>query len=298
VTDRYGPEISDLVVDYDPDTLARRPVTKRAVVERLDGAALRVARSLSERDGVLDDAEVDGILVRSHLELQRLHEEFRVGRLVRSLVAPFVDLVRRTTDERPVRIVDIGCGLGFVARWLSAHGALGDDVEIVGADYNRALVRAASSLASAEKLRCRFVAANAFHLEPRAHLYMSTGVLHHFRGDDLVRLFAEHERAGAIGFLHLDIRPSFIAPFGSWVFHQARMREPLAKCDGYWSAVRAHPMETLLAAVPPSFATAAVDHRPGIHILVRIFQALLGVRAAHREELARAYSWLGGRFRT
>jgi SAM-dependent methyltransferase len=304
VTDRFGPEISDLIVDYDPDTLERRPITKRAVIERLESegraAPVRVASALgATADGLLDAAEVDGVLLRSHLELQRLHEEFRVAALVRTLVAPLVELARAAAGS-PVRLVDIGAGLGFVARWLSAHGALGDDVEVVGADYNRTLVGAANALAEAENLRCRFVAANAFRLSPRAHVYTSTGVLHHFRGPDLERLFAEHDRAGALGFVHLDIRPSLLAPIGSWIFHQARMREPLAKWDGYWSAVRAHSARTLLSAAEkgaPGFTTASVDAYPGLHAIVRIFQAIVGVRMEYRGELERAYGSLGARVR-
>lgn len=299
----HGPEISDLLVDYDPETLARRPVRKQEVLDRLArrSAPLRVARALGAKDGILDDAEVDGILVRSHLELQRLHEEFRVGALVRSLLVPLLNVVRGANGASSIRVVDIGCGLGFIARWLAKHGALGDDVELVGADYNRALVDVAGRLAAEESLPVRFVAANAFRLDPPAHVYLSTGVVHHFRGDDLARLFAEHERTGAVAFLHLDIRPSAIAPLGSWVFHQARMREPLAKHDGYWSAVRAHDAATLLAAIrrgAPAFACSSVDAYPGIHALVRIFHGFVGVRARHRAALQAAYAPLGRRVRS
>src|SRR5205085_10028139 len=146
--------------------------------------------------------------------------------------------------------------LGFVLRWLAAHGALGADVELVGVDYNRAFVEAASLLAAEEDLRCRFLAANAFRLDQPAHIIVSTGVFHHFRGDDLVRVFEEHEKSSALAFVHVDIRPSPIAPLGSFIFHQARMREPLARFDGYWSAVRAHESTTFLAAMregAPSF---------------------------------------------
>jgi SAM-dependent methyltransferase len=303
VKDAFGPEISDLIVDFDPDTLARRRVVKREVVARLEAegrrAPLRVAQRLSEdADGMLDPREIDGILVRSHLELQRLHEEFRVGRSVRAILAPLVALARGVVPERPLRIVDIGCGLGFVARWLAAYGELGDDVEIIGVDYNEALVHAASELARAERTPVTFVAANAFRLSPPAHLYMSTGVLHHFRGQDLGRLFREHARARAFGFLHLDIRPSLISPLGSWIFHQARMREPLARWDGYWSAVRAHAASTLIDAArdgAPNFTTATVDAHPGIHALVRIFQALVGVRAEFGAALTPALAGLGRR---
>jgi len=301
--DPFGPEISDLIVDYDPVTLARKPIKKDDVLARLKkegrSAPLAVARTIQAENGILDPVAVDGVLIRSHLELQRLHEEFRVGATIRMLLAPMLELVRKATKERPIRIVDVGCGLGFITRWLSKEGALGDDVELLGVDYNKAFVNASTALAEADGLDCRFRAANAFKLDAPAHVYISTGVLHHFRGDDLVRLFAEHERSKALGFVHVDIRPSKVAPIGSWIFHQARMREPLAKWDGYWSAVRAHTAETLTSAVregAPTFRVATLDANPGIYMVVRIFQAIAGVRKKQAANLAKVYASLGSRF--
>lgn len=301
--DPFGPEVSDLVVDYDPVTLARRPVRKSDVLGRLRAegrrAPVAVAQALPAIDDVLDPTAVDGVLVRAHLELQRLHEEFRVGRAVRALLTPLLDLARRATAERPLRVVDLGCGLGYITRWLAREGALADDVELLGVDYNQALVAAAGALAREEGLRCRFEAANAFRLEAPAHVYLSTGALHHFRGDDLARFFGEHQRSTALGFVHLDIRPSVLAPAGSWIFHRARMREPLAQWDGYWSAVRAHTAGSLTSAIrrdAPDFRIATVDAHPGIYMVVRIFQAILGVRGPHADGLERAYAPFGSRF--
>lgn len=301
----FGPEISDLVVDYDQESLDRRPVDKSSVLREirargLPARAARVVRAMPEgAGGALDSRHVDEVLVRSHLELQRLHEEFRVGATMRDFVAPMLAAVRARTSERPVRVVDLGCGLGFVTRWLASHGGLGEDVALVGVDYNRALVGAASRLAREEGLSARFLAANAFRLEEPAHVVISTGVLHHFRGDDLARVFGEHERAGALGFVHLDIRPSAIAPIGSFIFHQARMREPLARFDGYWSAVRAHPAAELVRAArtgAPRFDVGTLDAEPGIFALVRIFQAVVGLRSGVPRDLARTYDALGRRF--
>ena len=238
MTDRFGPEISDLIVAYDPETLARKDVQKQSVLDelrrtRVPGRAARAAQALGENAGVLDRAAVDGVLVRSHLELQRLHEEFRVAAHVRDLLVPMIEAVRSEVRGEPIRIVDIGCGLGFVLRWLAARGNLGSDVKLIGADYNVALVEAANRLATAEQLACTFAAANAFTLSNPAHIVISTGVLHHFRGPDLTAFFEQHERSGAHAFIHTDIRPSFVAPLGSWIFHQARMRERLAQFDGY-----------------------------------------------------------------
>src|SRR5690242_9725389 len=97
--DPFGAEISDLIVDYDPATLERRDVAKQRVLDRLrelgvPAVATRVVQRFSARDALLDRAEIDGVLVRSHLELQRLHEEFMVGEFVRSLLVPMIDVVR------------------------------------------------------------------------------------------------------------------------------------------------------------------------------------------------------------
>ncbi len=181
-----------------------------------------------------------------------------------------------------------GAGSGSCCDGWPPAAGLGADVELVGADCNRVLAAAAQRLADEERLACRFVAGNAFSLRQPADVVISTGVLHHFRRDDLAAVFTQHEQSAAIGFVHLDIRPSLVAPLGSWVFHQARMREPLARFDGVRSAVRAHDAGTLRDAArrgAPGFTLAMVDARPGLRGLLRIFQAAVGARGVTGERL-------------
>ena len=289
------PELSDLVVDYDPHTLERRDVALATVLDRLgpSRSARTVARRLADADGWLDRDRVDEVLVRSHLELQRLHEEFRVGALLCDLLTPMLALVRERTGRSRVRIVDLGCGLGYIVRWLAFGRRLGSDVQLIGADCNRVLVTAAQRLADDEQLGCRFVCANAFALGEPADVIMSTGVLHHFRGDALASVFADHERSPVAGFVHVDIRPTPLAPIGSWIFHRARMRQRLAQIDGVRSAVRAHGVDVLCAAAAsgaPSFTRATVDAHPGLAGLFRIFQGLVGVRGVDGVRLQAAYA--------
>jgi SAM-dependent methyltransferase len=295
------PELSDLVVHYDPHTLERRDVALDAVLARLPGpaSARRVARGLAPGGRVLDRARVDEALIRSHLELQRLHEEFRVGAFMRDLVAPMLALLRARASGRRLRVVDLGSGLGYVVRWLSARGGLGPDVDLIGADCNQVLVTAAQRLADDEQLGCRFVCGNAFHLREPADLLISTGVLHHFRGAELDAVFAEHEPAGVAGYVHVDIRPTPLAPIGSWIIHRARMRQPLARFDGVRSAVRAHGHGAITAAAAagsPSFTRGTLDAHPGVAGLLRIFQAAVGVRGIDAPQLTAAYATFGRRF--
>jgi 2-polyprenyl-3-methyl-5-hydroxy-6-metoxy-1,4-benzoquinol methylase len=289
------PEISDLLVDYDPETLARRPVRKSTVLDTLtqhqNRWALRIARSFPATEDLLEHRFVDSALVRSHLELQRLHEEFLMGVRVLEVLEPLVTAVSTRYPGRPVRVVDLGCGLGFVVRWLARHGNLPRHVELVGADYNASFGHAARTLAEQESLACTFVTGNAFRLAEPATIVTSTGVLHHFRGAGLTDVFAQQERAGALAFLHFDIKPSRIAPLGSWIFHQARMREPLARHDGYLSAVRAHEGDALLSAAragAPQLRSALFDGQIGVLQLVRIMHAIVGVRPELHEPFVRA----------
>jgi hypothetical protein len=50
-------------------------------------------------------------------------------------------------------------------------------------------------------------------------------------------------------FVHTDIKQTWAASIGAWVFHQARMREPLARHDGVLSAAGAHSRRTMIDTV-------------------------------------------------
>ncbi|MFO0552325.1 MAG: class I SAM-dependent methyltransferase [Polyangiaceae bacterium] len=302
------PEISDLVVAFDPDSLAREDVEQEAVVAELERhglrAGARVVRSWPTEDGALVREHVDGVLVRSHLEMQRLSEEFQQGARMRRLLAPLVRAVADEGGAAPLRIVDVGCGLGYVTRWLAAERAFAARVELVGCDYNSALVTEAVALAEREKLACRFEVANAFTTlagsAATPTIFTSTGVIHHFRGAALEQFFEEQAAARPLGFVHSDIKPSWLAPVGAWLFHQARMREPLAKIDGVLSAVRAHSGERLAraaASAAPEYALFLFDAEEERLPILKVMQALIGVHVDLAASFVAGLGELAGRVR-
>lgn len=242
-------EISDLVVAWDPATGARVPVRRADVVDRLraagDGRAARIVARMPVVGEFLDPGAVDRLLVDVHTELQRLNEELHMARRFAEILVPVLAAVR-VAGTRP-RVVDIGCGLGYLVRHLAASGVLGD-VELVGVDFNPALAAEATRLAAEERLPCTFVRGDAFSLAEDATVYVSCGVLHHFPVDQLAGFFRAQDRPGTQAFVHYDIAATRLAPFGAWLFHRARMREPLGRHDGVMSARRAHSDETLLTA--------------------------------------------------
>jgi SAM-dependent methyltransferase len=142
------------------------PVPQAAAVSRLAGLgqrrAARIVGRMPAAEGVLDAQYVDELMLRVHCELQRLSEELQLARRIAGLLAPLVARIRETGGGAPVRVVDVGCGVGYVVRWLAATSALGAGVELAGVDMNATLVGAAIRLAERESLNCRFVRGNAF----------------------------------------------------------------------------------------------------------------------------------------
>jgi SAM-dependent methyltransferase len=279
----------------------RRADVLRRLGEHGDQCAARiVARLPVDDDDVLDPHAVDGLLVSVHTELQRLSEELRIGERLVDLLVPLFDAVRSTAaPARPLRLVDVGCGLGYLVRWLSVTGALGPDVELVGVDLNAALVAEAARLARSEALDCRFVHGNAFDLPEAATVYVSTGVLHHIRGPALEEFFRLQGRSQALAFCHYDIAATSLAPIGAWVFHRARMRHPLGRHDGVASARRAHSDETLLhAAAASGMRPLLYEPRGTVNPFCTTLRPVLGVRphleAPLRQALGRASRRLVG----
>ncbi len=296
------PEISDLVIAFEPATLERLPVPRDEVLATLErhgmSAAARLVARWPHPEGVLDARFVDAVLLRAHLELQRLSEEFRQGERMRSLLVPLLDTLRRERVPGPYRVVDVGCGLGYVIRWLAAHGGLGDDTRLIGCDYNAPFISFATRLAAEEGLRCEFAVANAFQLSEPATIFTSTGVIHHFRRESLDRFLGEQGASGASAFLHFDTKPTYLAPIGSWIFHRARMREPLALHDGVLSAVRAHSPDTLAAAARrtcPEFAVGVHDGARELVPVLKVMLALVGVRRELRGAYLERLGPLAGR---
>lgn len=249
----------------------RVPVVKDEVLEQLlnrgQRRAAAIVATIPAIDGYLDLNYVDRLGLRIHCELQRLSEELQMGRRVTELL---VASVRRLQESGPgpIRIVDIGCGLGYVIRSMAARAAFDEEVELVGVDLNPLLIHEARLLAAHEGLRCHFVHGDALRPGvaiddgPRT-IVISTGLLHHLNESDLVAFFAGQADLGVAAFAHWDISPCFLSTLGAWVFHQARMREPVSRHDGVLSARRAHPAAVLESAARSGAPAYACEVREG-----------------------------------
>ncbi|MGE5134815.1 MAG: methyltransferase domain-containing protein [Gemmatimonadota bacterium] len=252
-----GPlEITDLLWPVDADG-ARLPALRAGVLGQLAGRgqhrAARIVARMPAAGGLLDPGYLDTLAVRVHCELQRLSEELQLGRRIAALLGPLTAGLRREAPGAPVRVVDVGCGLGYVVRSMAAVSALGPGVELVGVDVNPVLAAEAARLARLEGLDCRFTCGDALKpggavADPARTVIISSGLLHHLPAAGLPEFFAAQGRLGVAAFAHWDIAPCLWSTLGAWVFHQARMREAVSRHDGVLSARRAHPAAVLRAA--------------------------------------------------
>ncbi len=287
------PEITDLIIEHDPASLERVPIRKQDVVAVFakfrNKKALAAIRAIPERNGILDPRAVDRLLLQTHWEMQRLSEEFYHGNRVAELLRAVIRAIRVTMPNAPLRIIDVGCGIGYTVRWLAAHSGLPSrNIELLGMDLNRTLITEASRLAAFEKLPCRFVQGDAFAPAIAGNIYLSTGVIHHFRGESLHKFLTRHEHADCRAFLHFDFHPWLLASAGSWFFHILRMRTAIARHDGVLSAARAHSGAALTAAAHtalPGFVSGLYGANIWRTPAPRVFQTLLGLRPELLPEL-------------
>lgn len=248
-------EITDLLWSVDADG-RRQAVSKADVLNRLrvqgQRRAARIVSAIPSARGILYPGHIDALGFRVHCELQRLSEELQLARRVAALLSSLIEIVRLPVTG-PVRIVDVGCGLGFIVRAMAASAALGPDIELVGVDLNPFLVAEARRLAEHEGLTCRFEQGDALTpglaIEDGACcIVISSGVIHHLPESGLAEFFRAQARLNVAAFAHWDIAPCLWSTLGAWVFHYARMREPVSRHDGVLSARRAYPAAQLLQA--------------------------------------------------
>ncbi len=282
-------EITDLLWQVDADGI-RFPVAKADVLSRLRACgqyrAARIVSAIPAAGGVLDPDYVDALGIRVHCELQRLGEELQFGRRVAALLSPIIEAMRRC-GAGPLRVVDVGCGLGFVVRAMAACSALGPDVELVGVDLNPVLVARARHLAGREGLACRFLQGDALRpgvavKDGMCCVVISSGLLHHLPESGLAEFFAAQARLGVAAFAHWDIAPCLWSTLGAWVFHHARMREPISRHDGVLSARRSYPAAALLAAArsgAPGYDIQALEGSRWHPRALDVLRPVVGIRA-------------------
>jgi 2-polyprenyl-3-methyl-5-hydroxy-6-metoxy-1,4-benzoquinol methylase len=134
-----------------------------------------------------------------------------VNRLTRAH-RPVMQWVERVAQaqsgrDRPLKIVDVGCGYGDmlrrIDRWAAQRGVA---VELVGVDVNANAVRAAREATPAAS-RIQWLIGDVYTCEAAAgtDLVTASGMTHHLAEAEIVRLLEWMERTARVGWFIVDL---------------------------------------------------------------------------------------------
>jgi 2-polyprenyl-3-methyl-5-hydroxy-6-metoxy-1,4-benzoquinol methylase len=172
----------------------------------------------SQEFEIMDDMTMEGIELRRTLDLLASINLWLGGN---SLTLDGVKKILRShPKERPVRIVDLGCGNGDMLRQLQKFGTRsGYSFELLGIDANPASIAYAEEL-SAGLPNVGFRTVNIFSKEFEQLEYdiaIATLFMHHFSDGEITKLVTEIKQRSQMGVLINDLHRSEMAYALFWL---------------------------------------------------------------------------------
>jgi SAM-dependent methyltransferase len=147
----------------------------------------------------------------------------------------------RFSLDRPIAILDIGCGYGDMLRridqWASRHGLA---VELIGLDHDSRACRAAQE-ATPTGRPVQWLTAECFSYQPTGPIDLIVSSLfgHHLDDDALVRFLAWMESTAALGWFVNDLHRHAAAYYGFLALSHLARWHRFVQHDGPVSITRA-----------------------------------------------------------
>jgi hypothetical protein len=214
-----------------------------------------VLRHRAEGEEFIDRPDADPDLVRrSHTFMRGVNGLFGGTRVVRRFVADMAH------GSGPTHVLDLGsgtCDIPLKVRaWARRRGL---DVRITCVESDRhACAAARGHLERAGDSAVSLVEASVWEYEPDEHVDCVVGSMffHHLRDDEVLKLLARVRGFGADTVLINDLRRSWGAYIGCWLWALGVPRQ--VRHDGLLSVrrgFRAHELQALLDRLPDASAT-------------------------------------------
>jgi len=172
----------------------------------------------SDQFEIMDDMTMSGPELRRTLDLLASINLWLGGNAL--TLDGIEKMVGAPSKEKPIRIVDLGCGNGDMLRKLHSFGKkMGYHFDLLGIDANPASVAYATKL-SAGMDNLKFSTINIFSQEFREMEYdiaIATLFMHHFSDEEITELISGIEKKSRIGVLVNDLHRSELAYALFWV---------------------------------------------------------------------------------
>jgi ubiquinone/menaquinone biosynthesis C-methylase UbiE len=219
---------------------------------------------------MVDRPDADPRLLREEMvNLRKINRRFGgIPALRREIAALASNAVR----HRPLRILDLATGSADVpVALIDDFTRAGRPVRITAVDRNEVVLQEASRYAAGDS-SITFVRGDILELGyPDVHfdIVLCSLALHHFALADAVWILREMERLSAVGFVLSDLRRSYPALCGAWLYTRLTTRNIMTRTDAI-ASVRAAFTEAeirdLLARA--GVADAAIRRVPGFRLMV------------------------------
>jgi len=178
---------------------------------------------------------VSAELERDLERLRQLNRWFGSYRLVSTFIRRWIQ------RGAQMRVVDLATGSGDIPRLVVDHARkVGAQIEIDAVDQQPATLEIARSL-SAEYPEILYHPANILEWDCSQgyDIALCSLVLHHFNGDDAVKLLRRCRELSKRFVLVSDLRRGFLLQAGVYLLTELIFREPMTRFDARLSAQRA-----------------------------------------------------------
>jgi ubiquinone/menaquinone biosynthesis C-methylase UbiE len=204
---------------------------------------------------ILDDPDVDPKLVT-----RSLSDVVRSNSLFGGLSSAMDELKEALKDApRSATLLDVGTGLGDIpCRARKIAPQMGIELTTIGLDSALELARASRPVLGltvcGDALRLPFA-------DRSVDIVMCSQVLHHFAGNDALKLLREMNRVARVRVVVSDIRRSWLAAAGLWLVSFPLRFHAVSRHDGVVSVMRGFTTAELADTVQQAVSRKPIVHR-------------------------------------
>ena len=161
---------------------------------------------------IMDDFDLKGEVLKSALDKIAQINQFLGGN--RLTLKGVELLLKKTSNQSLITIVDVGCGNGDMLRRLADFGISNNlNLKLIGIDANPFTVNYAKDLSvkySNITYQCEDVFSESFS-DVKFDIILCTLTLHHFKNDEILKLLKLFDRNSSLGFVVNDLHRNMLA---------------------------------------------------------------------------------------
>lgn len=164
----------------------------------------------SEALEMMDDFAMEGEILRDALDKIASINKLLGGNAV--TLDGVQQLLKNTNQNRPIRIIDIGCGNGDMLRTLADYAKQKQlNFELIGIDANQFTINHARQL-SVNYSNISYQCEDIFEDQiAESDIILCTLTLHHFKDQEIINLLTRFKKAVSLGMVINDLQRSALA---------------------------------------------------------------------------------------